>query len=67
MFLLGRTKNNQKSIFVFSSSIPLSASSLGFVAGEFHEQAKSHDNEIVAAIDRTHHYMVNYGRHMLVS
>lgn len=39
----------------------MSASSIGFVAGEFHEQVKTHENQIIAAITRVHHYMINYG------
>ena len=28
---------------------------------EFHEQVKMHENQIIAAITRVHHYMINYG------
>lgn len=59
--VLSRTKGDQKTIFLFSSPIPMSASSIGFVAGEFHEQVKTHENQIIAAITRVHHYMINYG------
>lgn len=59
--VLNRTKGDQRAIFLFSSLIPMSASSIGFVAGEFHEQVKTHENQIIAAITRVHHYMINYG------
>ena len=49
-----------KAIHVFRSSIPLAASSIGFVAGAFKEKILSPSNCLYAAIDHAHPYMLTY-------
>lgn len=50
----------QRSIYVFSSNTPLSASSIGFVAGEFTERVEKDSLVVVGAIDHAHQYMLSY-------
>ena len=49
-----------KAIHVFRSSLPLAASSIGFVAGAFKEKIVSPTNHLYAAIDHSHPYMLSY-------
>ena len=59
-FFISSNRKLQRSIYVFSSSTPLSASSIGFVAGEFTERVEKDSLVVVGAIDHAHQYMLSY-------
>ena len=47
-------------MYHFRSTLPLTASSIGFVAGVFQQQQLSSASSIYAVVDATHQYMIAY-------
>ena len=59
-FLISRNTHNNKTIYHFRSNIPLTASSIGFVAGVLRKKQLSPISSVCAVIDPIHQYMIDY-------
>ena len=57
---MNRNRKQSHCVYHFASSIPLSASSIGFVAGEFSEQIASNGITVMGAIGHSHSYKLHY-------
>ena len=60
LLLITSNIHNNKTVYHFHSTLPLPASSIGFVAGVFRKKQISPTSSVCAVVDTTHQYMVDY-------
>lgn len=65
-FFTVRNRKSQHTVHLFTSDRPLSASSIGFVAGVFPECVEHDQMLVMGAVDHAHLYTLSYSIHLLI-
>lgn len=66
LVLTFRNRKSQHAVFLFTSDRPLSASSIGFVAGVFPECVENDQMLVMGAVDHAHLYNLTYSIHLSI-